>query len=430
MRPPLKHPGWILLPTLLLACGTDPQIEGNTRLVVGQRITLELQSGPDFLADQLSLTDSTGTVYTAADVALDYAFGSPKDVSFTIPHGIAAGRGQISVGAQGREAYVFDVIIVRLLGLLGVSGTLELVDLADPASVFATGEAGAGGGSLSLSPSGDRVAAIEAASGEIHFLALSSEGFTSFAPPLALGMPLGRGVLLDRGILVAAEAGVAHIVQEAGGALVLDRWLETGPALAVSAAPDLDRAIAVGTDPVQGDLMIRLNLALSPPDVSGDPLLLGGSAGGVRDGALSPAGDLAVAVNQLDGTVTTVPVTNPSPLVNPMPLPAGDTGPTRVVFSPDGAWVAVACTDSRSVAIYSVFEGALTHAGSVQADPRTVDALLAQPPVDLGFAPGKQLYVLLADGALGLVDLNLLPAQNVMIRDQQESGGAALFVQP
>jgi hypothetical protein len=429
MRSHLKHAGWFLLVTGLLGCGTDPQIEGNTRLVVGQRITLELQSGPDFLANELSLTDSAGKIYTAADALLEYQFGSGKDVTFSIPHGIAAGRAQIAIAAQGREPYAFDVIIVRLLGLLGVSGTLELVDLSAPGTVFATGEAGAGGGSLSLSPSGDRVAAIEAASGEIHFLSLSSQGFTSFAPPLALGMPLGRGVLLDRGILVAANNGVAHIVQQAG-ALVLDRWLETGPTRSVSAAPALARAIAVGTDPGQGDVMVRLNLALSPPDISGDPLLLGGSAGGVRDGALSPGGDLGVTVNQLDSTVTSVPVASPTPLVNPVALPAGDVGPTRVVFSPDGTWLAVACADSRSVAIYNVFEGALTHAGSVQADPRSVDALIAKAPVDLGFAPGRALYVLLADGALGYIDLNVLPAQNVLLRDGQESGGAALFVQP
>ncbi|MDY0001974.1 MAG: hypothetical protein RBU30_11810, partial [Polyangia bacterium] len=102
------------LAALTFACTTDPKIQGPTRLVVGQQITLEVEQGPEFLEGQFELTDSEGYSYGSGDPLLGYWFESGKRLGFVIPYGIAAGPASLSLGAAGRGPYEFGVEIVRL----------------------------------------------------------------------------------------------------------------------------------------------------------------------------------------------------------------------------------------------------------------------------------------------------------------------------
>lgn len=394
-------------------------------------MTLELEQGEIFVQDEFSLTDSSGFVYAASDGVLDYVHVGDKEFRFVVPYGIASGLATLSVGAKGRDPYVFDVEIVRLFGTLSASGVLSFRDLDAPDREYGSYQAGSGAGSMSLSAAGDQLIAVSQASGEVHFLEVRADELVPFAPSLNLTFALRRGVLVDGGALVAADHGVAFIARR-GNDLVLEEWLDTGPAVSVAAAADLGRAITVGTtnDASPVDFMQRLNLASLPPEVTPPTILIGGSAGGVADVAIDPDGEIGVAVNTLDDTLVKVSLTATPVVPEIRPLPDGNTGPTRVVMSRRGNYLAVICSTSKTVSVYAVADGGIAPVTWLPADPRVTDPALAKDPVDVGFAPPDRMLILLADGAVTHVDLSADPPAISLLRDAQSNAAAALVVQP
>lgn len=420
---------------LLLAatgCTTDPKIQGTTRLVVGQQVTLELERGPAFLEGQFELKDSDGFTYGSADPLLGYWFESDQRLGFKIPYGIAAGPATLSLGAEGRDPYVFGVEIVRLFGALSASGRLAFHELSAPDRARGTAQVGTGPGSIGLSAAGDRLIAVAQGAGEVHFLEVRADELVPYAPSLNLGFPLERAALVSTGALVAADQGVAYIEQDFEGRLVLNKWLSTGPVTSIAAAADEGRAVAVGTtsDASPVDVLFRLNVAVRPPEITPPTVLLGGSAGGVADVALTPEGALAVTVNTLDEQITLVNLLDVSQALRNFPLPAECLAPTRVVMARRGNYLAVVCPGSKSVTVYAVESGGVLALGTVAADPRTGDPGLASIPVDAGFAPPRTLLVLLADGAVSQVDLAGSPLGATLLRGTTDGGGSALVVQP
>jgi hypothetical protein len=419
---------------LLAACETTPDIKGPTRFVVGQRVTLELEVGDAFVDGELTLVDAAGREYTASDPDLEYDFDSESLIRFTVPHGIASGTALVTVGTTGAEPYEFEVEIVRLYGVLNVSGTLAFYGLEGGDQQYSSYTVGTGPGFLSLSAAGDRLLAVAASEGELHFLELTTNSLEPYAPSVSLGIPLGRGALLDRGAVVASEQGVGYIGQLPDGSLVLDTWLETGAVTAVAAAPKSNRAVAVGTSgdaTGQVNVMYRINANLQPPAlVDNDGVVIGGTLDGVFDVAMTPDGVVGIAVNGLDGNLIGVVFENDPPVPTTTPLPAEDLGCTRLVAEADSQWLAVLCEESRTVSIFSVLNGGFTHSVSAPVDPRAVETHLQQVPVDAGFAPGGVLYVLLTDGAVSRVDPSTDPPTVTMLRQAQSNPGTALLVQP
>lgn len=426
--------GCVLLVTGLGACDTSVKIEGSKRWVVGQRVTLEQQHGEAFTPNDFTLTDSAGRAYPHSDPKLDYLWVDETEIRFTVPQGIPAGTTTISVGADSGGPYVFDVEVVRLFGVLDVSGGLSFYGLDDPDRQYASYQVGVGQGYVTLSWEGDRLIAVAAATGEIHFLEVTSNSLTPFAPSVVLDIPLGRGALLDRGAVVASNEGVGYIVQLPNGVLELDVWLQTGAVSAVSAAPRFDRAVAAGvagdaTAPV--NVMYRIDASVSPPDlVEPDGVLIGGTVNGVTDVIMTPDGVLGIAVNNLDDALTDVIFEAASPTPTQRDLPAEDIGARRLVVDAESQWLAVLCEISKTVAVYALNQGGIAHSASLLADPRVVETDLAQAPVDAGFAPGGLLYVLLADGAVSEIDLGVVPPATDLLRDTQTNPGTALLIQP
>lgn len=432
-----KHLTWmgcVLLVTGMGACDTSVKIEGSQRWVVGQRITLERQHGGAFVRDDFTLTDSAGRAYPHSDPKLDYLWVDETEVRFTVPQGIPAGTTTISVGADSGGPYVFEVEVVRLFGVLDVSGGLAFYGLDDPDRQYASYQVGVGQGYVALSWEGDRLIAVAAATGEIHFLEVTADSLQPFAPSVELGIPLGRGALLDRGAVVASNEGVGYIVQLPNGVLKLDVWLQTGAVSAVAAAPRYNRAVAAGvagdaTEPV--NVMYRIDASMSPPDlVEPEGVLIGGTVHGVTDVIMTPDGVLGVAVNTLDDSLTDVIFEAASPTPTQRNLPDGDVGAWRLVVNADSQWLAVLCEISKTVAVYALNQGGMAHSASLLADPRVVEADLAQAPVDAGFAPGALLYVLLADGAVSEIDLSVAPPAAGLLREAQPNAGTALLIQP
>ncbi len=423
--------GWALALSLtaLPGCTTDPRIEGPTRLVVGQHVTLQLERGDSFVDGELTLTDSSGFDYTPSDPLLDYRYIGEKELRFTIPYGIASGPALVSVGAKGRDNYEFDVEIVRLFGTLTTTGTLTFYDLDAPEHEYASTQVGSGLGTIGLSAAGDQLIAVSQENGVVYFLELGADALTPFAPSLDLGFPLQRGALVSGGALVAADHGVAFISRTAEDQLVLEEWLETGPVVSIAAAADTGRAVAAGTtsDASPVDFLVRLNLATLPPEITPPNILIGGSAGGVSDVAIDPAGELAVAVNSLDDTLVEVPLTAQPVVPQVRPLPEGNTGPTRAVMARRGNYLGVICPASKTVAVFSVANGSLAPLATVAADPRASEA---KDPVDVGFAPPDRMLILLSDGAVAHVDLSASTPEATLVRDVQTSAGAAIVVQP
>lgn len=412
------------------ACDASVKIEGPKHWVVGQRVTLVRTHGGAFVKDDFTLTDSAGRDYPPSDPKLEYVWVDETEVRFTVPQGIPAGATTVSVGAD----YVFEVEVVRLFGVLDVSGGLTFFGLDNPDRQYGSYQVGVGQGYVALSWEGDRLIAVAAATGEIHFLGLTTDALEPYAPSVELGIPLGRGALLDRGALVSSAEGVGVIVQLPNGVLELDAWLPTGAVSAVAAAPRYNRAVAVG---VSGDAtalvnaMYRIDASLSPPDlVEPDGVIIGGTVNGVTDAIMTPDGVLGVAVNTLDDSLTDVIFEAASPTPNQRDLPAGDAGAWRLVVDADSQWLAVLCEISKTVAIYALNQGGIAYSNSLLADPRGVAVELAQAPVDAGFAPGGLLYVLLADGAVAEINLNVDPPAASLLRDTQPNPGTALLIQP
>jgi hypothetical protein len=426
--------GGLLLVVGLGACDTSVKIEGPKRWVVGQRVTLVRQHGGAFAQNDFTLTDAAGRVYPNSDPALDYVWVDDTEIRFTVPHSISAGPATVSVGADSGDAYVFDVEVVRLFGVLDVSGSLAFHGLDDPDRHYASYQVGVGQGYVTLSWEGDRLIAVAAATGEVHFLELTIDSLKPFAPSVELGIPLGRGALLDRGAVVASNEGVGYIVQLPNGALELDAWLQTGAVSALAAAPRFNRVVAAG---VAGDatatynVMYRIDASVSPPDlVEPDGVPIGGFVNGVTDVVMTPDGVLGIAVNTLDDTLTDVIFEAASPTPSQRSLPAEDVGAWRMVVDADSRWLAVLCEISKTVAVYALNQGGMAHSVSLLADPRAAAPDLAQAPVDAGFAPGGMVYVLLADGAVSEIDLSLTPPAAGMLREAQSNPGTALLIQP
>ena len=423
-----------LLTAVLAACETSPKVEGSQRFVVGQRVTLELDADDPFVLDEFLLTDSTGAQYDHNSSALDYEFVSTKVISFTVPKGIASGVATLSVGAKGRDPYVFSVEIVRLLGVLDVAGEVTFVDLDAPSRKYSSYTVGTGSGSIALSAEGDRLLAIAAATGELHFLAFGPKGVEPFAPSVMLAQGLRRGALLQSGAVVASDRGVAYISQLPNGTLVLDRWLETGPVGSLAAAPAEGRVVAIGStvDASSVNQLHAIYTSVVPPQLDDIPVALGGTAGGLTDVAITPDGVLAVALNTLDNTVTEVLVGTTTDALPPVTLPDGNLGPNRVVASPGSDWLAVVCQTTKSVVLYPIVSGALDYTGatSYNVDPRAGDPVAGKGAVDAAFAPGDLLLLLLSDGAITRIDLGQDPAEISMLREAQDTNGTALVIQP
>lgn len=425
--------GCLCLVVGLGACDSSVKIKGSTHWVVGQRVTLVRQHGGAFLPNDFSLTDSAGHTYAQSDPKLDYDWIDGSEIRFTVPQGIPAGATTVTVGAEGGDPYVFAVEVVRLFGVLDVSGALAFYGLADPEQQYASYQVGVGQGYVTLSWEGDRLIAVAAATGEIHFLEVTTDSLQPFAPSVNLGTSLGRGVLLDHGAVVASNQGVGYIVQRPNGVLELSAWLDTGAVSAVAAAPRYNRVVAAG---VVGDatgnvnVMFRIDASMSPPDlVEEEGVIIGGSVNGVTDVAMTPDGIIGIAVNTDDNSLTDVAFETPTPTPNQRTLPAGDEGAWRLIVGADSDWLAVLCEVSKTVAIYAVNQGGLAHSASLLADPRVSQPELAQAPVDAGFAPGGKLYVLLADGAVSEIIVGASPVAT-LLRDAQPSAGTALLIQP
>ncbi len=426
--------GWLPLAWCLVACDGSVKIEGSTRWVVGQHVTLERANGQPFAPNDFTFTDSAGRQYPASDPRLGYRFVDDTTVSFNVPQSVPAGPATVSVGAVSGDPYVFDVEIVRLFGVLDLSGRLTFFGLSEPDRTYASYQVGAGEGYVSLSAEGDRLVAVSASTGQIHFLELTVSSLEPFAPSVELGSALGRGILLDRGALVASGAGVGYIVQLSDGALELDTWLPTGAVSGLAAAPRHNRAVAVGvsgdaTGPV--NLLYRIDTSLSPPDlIDPDGLLVGGTVGGMADVTMTPDGVLVVVASSTDDTLTDVVFEAGSPSPTQRALPDGDVGASRLAVDGQSQWLAVLCETSKTVAVYALNQGGMVHSTSLLADPRAASPEQALAPVDAGFAPGDMLYVLLADGAVTEVHLGADPPAATLLRDAQPSGGTALLIQP
>ncbi len=426
--------GLVVLVVTLGACDPLVKIEGSQRWVVGQRVTLQRQHGGLFVEGDFTLTDSAGKSYPHSDPKLDYQWVDDAEVRFTVPQGIEAGTTTISVGADSGSPYVFDVEVVRLFGVLDVSGGLGFYGLDDPDRQHTSYQVGVGQGYVSLSWEGDRIMAVAAATGEIHFLELTTDSLTPFAPSVELGIALGRGVLLDHGAVVASSEGIGYIAQLPNGVLELDVWLETGAVSAIAAAPRFNRIVAAGvagdaTAPV--NVMYRIDASRSPPDlVEPDGVVIGGAVNGVTDVVMTPDGVLGIAVNNVDDSLTDVIFEAGSPAPTQRSLPPEDVGAWRMVVDAESKWLAVLCEISKSVAVYSLNQGGIGYSASFLADPRAVQSEFAQAPVDAGFAPGGLLYVLLADGAVSEISLSVTPPSAILLREAQPSPGTALLIQP
>ncbi len=424
---------WVLV-VGLGACDPSVKIEGSQRWVVGQRVTLQRQHGGLFVQNDFTLTDSAGKVYPHSDPKLDYQWVDAAEVRFTVPQGIPAGTTTVNVGADGGDPYLFEVEVVRLFGVLDVSGSIAFGGLDDPDRQYASYQVGVGQGYVSLSREGDRLIAVAAATGEIHFLELTTDSLTPFAPSVELGISLGRGILLDHGAVVASSEGVGYIAQLPNGVLELDVWLQTGAVSSIAAAPRYNRVVAAGlagdaTGPV--NVMYRIDASMSPPDlVEPDGVIIGGTVNGVTDVVMTPDGVLGIAVNNLDDTLTDVIFEAGSPSPTQRSLPAEDVGGWRLVVDADSQWLAVLCEVSKSVVVYTLNQGGMAHSTSFLADPRVMQADLALAPVDAGFAPGGMLYVLLADGAVTEGNLNVTPHSADLLREAQPNPGTALLIQP
>ncbi len=416
----------------LTACDPSVKIEGSKRWVVGQRVTLQRQYGEPFAQNDFTLTDSTGQEYVHSDPKVDYEWVDETKIRFTVPQGIPAGTTTVTVGAATGDPYVFNVSVVRLFGVLDVSGALDFYGLDDAERHYAGYQVGAGLGYVSLSWQGDRAIAVAAATGEIHFLEVTTSSLEPYAPSVELGIPLGRGVLLERGALVASGQGVGYIVALPNGVLELDAWLPTGPVSAVAAAPRYNRAVAAGvsgdaTAPVNA--MYRIDGSLSPPDlVEDEGVVIPGTVNGLTDAVMTPDGVLGITVNNLDDTLTSVIFETVSPTTTPTDLPAEDVGAWRLAVDADSKWLAVLCEISKTVVIYDIRAG-MTHKASLLADYRAPSVELAKTPMDAAFAPGDKLYVLLADGAVVEVDLTSDPPATDLLRDTQPNAGTALLIQ-
>jgi hypothetical protein len=426
--------GFLFWVAILGACDPSVKIVGPQRWVVGQRVTLHRQHGDLFVSNDLTLTDSAGKTYPHSDPKLDYQWVDDAEVRFTVPQGIPAGVTTVSVGTDSGEPYVFEVEVVRLFGVLDVSGGIVFNGLDDPDRQYASYQVGVGQGYVSLSGEGDRLIAVAAATGEIHFLELTTDSLTPFAPSVELGIALGRGVLLDHGAVVASSEGVGYIAQLPNGVLELDVWLETGAVSAIAAAPRFNRVVAAGvagdaTAPV--NVMYRIDASMSPPDlVEPDGVVIGGTVNGVTDVVMTPDGVLGIAVNNVDDSLTDVIFEAGSPAPTQRSLPPEDVGAWRLVVDAESQWLAVLCEVSKSVSVYSLNQGGIAYTVSVLADPRVEQIDLAQSPVDAGFAPGGLLYVLLADGAVSEFNLNETIPGASLLREAQPNPGTALLIQP
>lgn len=413
------------------ACDTSPKIEGPSRMVVGQRVTVELGTGEGFVENDFLLVDASGREYPHSHPDLAYEWEHDSLFRFTVPYGITSGMATVTVGATAGDDYVFELEIVRLFGVVDTTGILSFYDLDAPDQQYSSYPVGAGTGYVTLSAEGDRLIAVSAVTGEIHFLELSADDLRPFAPSVQLGVNLGRGALLPRGAVVASEQGVGYISRLPDGSLVLDSWMDTGDVLTVAAAAKFNRIVAVGStlDPTAINVMHRIDASVEPPELIEPPVVLGGAAGGIKDVIVTPDGVLGVAINGVDDLLIDVVFEAMTPTPNPQQLPEGDEGASRLAVSADSTLLAVLCETSKTVAIYRAFQGGFTHDISLPVDPR---ATPAQAPVDAGFAPDSVLYVLLADGAVSRIDLSSPddpPVVN-LLRDAQTNAGTALLVQP
>ncbi|MCB9555627.1 MAG: hypothetical protein H6707_05950 [Deltaproteobacteria bacterium] len=155
------------------SCGGDTQISGRLDRLIGDLVTVTLESGAGGFDDSTLLLDSAGRSFQTSELN---ASPAGKVRTLTIPEGVATGAAQLLLNAQGGDEYRIPLTISRLLFLAADDGVATAV--AAPGSSLNGGRLGQVGTPLAnglvVLPGGSHLAVV--ASNQLQFYSIS-DGF-------------------------------------------------------------------------------------------------------------------------------------------------------------------------------------------------------------------------------------------------------------
>ncbi|MEK6607423.1 MAG: hypothetical protein AABZ30_07165 [Myxococcota bacterium] len=276
---------------LLAGCGApEPEFHGETEVVVGERVTLEVLRGDGFgETPEFGLEDGAGATFSGADVDLA---SDGNVLSFRVPAGIASGSVSVRAGP-----YAFDLDVRRLAVGVAKGGAVALRDAAG--EIYFDAEAKLQSSRVRVGADGATVALVSREPGAVQVFDLTRDPPAASIGRIDFAEEVRDAVVVGDRLCVALPRGLCIV--RLGDAPALE-GCTGGDMRGVAAGPDDDSAYAAGAiDCDVGvracDGLIRVNLGVVPV-VPAATWILDEAPGGVVALAV---GDEAALIVDVDG---------------------------------------------------------------------------------------------------------------------------------
>ncbi len=349
----LKHTTTIGCCALLLAaCDPSLTLDTGAALVVGQKASIKVNEGGDgagLVENTLTLTDSAGRAYTSAEVKVSKV--SDEEIQFTVPVGLAAGKGKLEVQTKDGFPFTGDLQINRLVVMRDLAGKLWLLAKTGPGTVaqfkeIAQGDGGEnmgkGFGKVAIGPDGVLMASTAISSKTVKVAWLGATTKVSEKSATLKHQVNDVAVALKGQVLVGTSNGTYVIAKptSASGSLDAKDRIDTGDTRALAVAGKANRAVALGWMAAGNRYMLKfLDVSSDDPakaKVVGsiDDLGWKPQAGAVQAVAISADGKTTVAVNSKptrvavvrEGATKAIAVTMPQNEQGPIDVTAAGSG--------------------------------------------------------------------------------------------------------
>lgn len=336
---------------LLAACDPSLTLDTGAALVVGQKASIKVSEGGDgagLLENTLKLTDSAGRAYTSSEVKVSKV--SSEEIQFTVPVGLAAGKGKVEVQTQDGFPFTGDIQINRLVVMRDLAGKIWLLAKTGPTTVTQFKEINSGDGAesmgkgfgrLAIGPEGVLMASSALSSKTVKVAWLGATTKVSQKAATFKDQVNDVAVALKGQVLVATTNGTYVIAKptSVGGALEAKDRIDTGDTRAIAVAGKANRAVVLGwmaagnqymlkfldvssDDPAKAKVVGSINLDWKP------------QAGAVQAVAMSADGKTTVVVNSKPTKVAVVRE-GATKAIEVVP-PQNEQGPVSVAASGSG----------------------------------------------------------------------------------------------
>ncbi|MBU1219183.1 hypothetical protein KKF34_19075 [Myxococcota bacterium] len=431
----------IISALIFSSCDDSPRVYGPTTFVVGQQVTVEMTKGSTLKENGFSIIDSSGQIFTSSNPLVEYEWIGKNEFSFRIPSGIASGKGVIKVEGSS-EIYSLDLNLIRGLIWSDSVGTLTLSDMNLPANEVKTAQVGEGYNIIRIIDEQSRIVVLSPASGQIDYFTMDGEDQRSmglFAPSLVLqsttqginAQPVDV-IAIPSGLVIAADKGIAGIkVVNAGGTTTtFDSWIYSDGATRsldisgeyINSEQDTVKLIAAaGVNAANESVIILFELRTFPRASTPKDVIVLSSDSNVSDVAVNEGGTHAAAVIPTENTLYLVNTSTQSVV----PTNISDCSqPTAVEFVAGGEKIAILCSGSDSVQVYTVSGTTANHFKTISAG--TTDNHVA----GMFYAADGRVYVSLEKGGIVYFDAS---SSNPVLQELPNSSfikSSSFVVQP